>query len=133
MVQRANYLFKSGFGNYNLVRNNCEDFAIYCKTGLLIPDGPGRSGQIAFLVTMFPKIGAKYFLTEESVKENLHKHGVRWYAADIGVRDDVIYVPAEDCGWVADNPTEDDDNGLRDDDDSTHEDDENDLQGDEIK
>ncbi|XP_058224136.1 protein LEAD-SENSITIVE 1-like isoform X1 [Rhododendron vialii] len=49
VVQRANYLFENGFGNYDLVRNNCEDFALYCKTGLLkvVDDGVGRSGQIA--------------------------------------------------------------------------------------
>ncbi|KAF7115094.1 hypothetical protein RHSIM_RhsimUnG0065100 [Rhododendron simsii] len=49
VVRRANYLFENGFGNYDLVRNNCEDFALYCKTGILkiFDDGVGRSGQIA--------------------------------------------------------------------------------------
>ncbi|KAF7115096.1 hypothetical protein RHSIM_RhsimUnG0065000 [Rhododendron simsii] len=58
------------------------------------------------------------------------------YAADIGVRDDVIYVPVEDMdkfhrGLVAGNSTQDDENDLRNDDDSSHEDDENDLEDDE--
>ncbi|KAI3756352.1 hypothetical protein L1987_56172 [Smallanthus sonchifolius] len=36
VIARANYLLQHGFTNYNLIRNNCEDFALYCKTGLLI-------------------------------------------------------------------------------------------------
>ncbi|KAG5539468.1 hypothetical protein RHGRI_019869 [Rhododendron griersonianum] len=40
VVRRANYLFENGFGNYDLVTNNCEHFALYCKTGV------GRSGQV---------------------------------------------------------------------------------------
>ncbi|KAG5539469.1 hypothetical protein RHGRI_019870 [Rhododendron griersonianum] len=68
--------------------------------------------------------------------DSLHKHGVRRYAADIGVRDDVIYVPVEDMdkfhrGLVAGNSTQDEENDLRDEDESSHEDDENDLEDDE--
>ncbi|GAU44118.1 hypothetical protein TSUD_124050 [Trifolium subterraneum] len=37
------YLLENGFGGYNVLKNNCEDFAIYCKTGLLVP----QSGQAA--------------------------------------------------------------------------------------
>lgn len=94
VVQRANYLFENGFGIYHLFRNNCEDFAIYSKTGILTIDekGPGRSGQIASLVKMFPEMGAKYFsTTKEAVKERIRKYGT-----DIGLRDDAIKVPVED-------------------------------------
>ncbi|KAG5539462.1 hypothetical protein RHGRI_019864 [Rhododendron griersonianum] len=28
VLRRANYLLENGFGNYHLVRNNCEDFAL---------------------------------------------------------------------------------------------------------
>ncbi|KAF7115098.1 hypothetical protein RHSIM_RhsimUnG0064900 [Rhododendron simsii] len=66
--------------------NYCEDFALYCKTGLSTVDDKGRSGQIADLVNMLPKkIKAKYF-----------SHCVGRYADDIGVRVDVIKVPVED-------------------------------------
>ncbi|XP_060672868.1 uncharacterized protein LOC132803622 [Ziziphus jujuba] len=40
-----------GYDAYNLINNNCEDFAIHCKTGLPLRTGSiqcGRSGQIAF-------------------------------------------------------------------------------------
>nr|XP_048328572.1 uncharacterized protein LOC107415847 [Ziziphus jujuba var. spinosa] len=40
-----------GYDTYNLINNNCEDFAIHCKTGLSLRTGSikcGRSGQIAF-------------------------------------------------------------------------------------
>ncbi|KAG2284737.1 hypothetical protein Bca52824_055957 [Brassica carinata] len=37
VVARAKFLFsRNGFGEYHLLDNNCEDFAIYCKTGLLV-------------------------------------------------------------------------------------------------
>lgn len=35
-VQRAIYLFENGFGKYDLVVKNCENFANFCKTGILI-------------------------------------------------------------------------------------------------
>lgn len=109
VLRRANYLFENGgFGKYNLFRNNCEDFALYCKTGLLTIDvdkAPGRSGQIADLVKMLPKkIKAKYFS---------NCAGLGRYASDVGVRADVIKVPVEDL--VEDNSTQDDDNATQDD------------------
>ncbi|XP_060672372.1 protein LEAD-SENSITIVE 1-like isoform X1 [Ziziphus jujuba] len=56
VLHRATYLLKKGFGVYNLSENNCEYFAIYCKTGLLVDDNNcvrrsiGRSGQAASLL-----------------------------------------------------------------------------------
>ncbi|GAB2260899.1 hypothetical protein Droror1_Dr00011754 [Drosera rotundifolia] len=32
VIHRAMYLLQNGFGNYDVFENNCEDFAIYCKT-----------------------------------------------------------------------------------------------------
>ncbi|KAG5539437.1 hypothetical protein RHGRI_019842 [Rhododendron griersonianum] len=117
VLHRANYLLENGgFGKYNLFRNNCEDFALYCKTGLLTIDidkASGRSGQIADLVKMLPKkIKAKYFS---------HCVGLGRYGSDVGVRDDVIKVPVEDL--VADNSTQDDENDhLQDNDNATQDD-----------
>ncbi|KAK4798991.1 hypothetical protein SAY86_024356 [Trapa natans] len=53
VVDRAKYLLKNGFGCYNLFKNNCEDFAIYCKTGLLVLDqgAIGQGGQVASIVS----------------------------------------------------------------------------------
>ncbi|KAK6944117.1 LRAT domain [Dillenia turbinata] len=50
---RAKLLLKTGFGCYSLFKNNCEDFAVYCKTGLFIEDeagSVGRSGQSATVI-----------------------------------------------------------------------------------
>nr|VDC86519.1 unnamed protein product [Brassica oleracea] len=46
-VHRARYLLskKNGFGAYDLSKNNCIDFAIYCKTGLIVWSKLGSSGQ----------------------------------------------------------------------------------------
>ncbi|KAH7842118.1 hypothetical protein Vadar_001663 [Vaccinium darrowii] len=73
VVQRANYLFENGFGQYHLVKNNCEDFALYCKTGIWVTcDKVGRSAQIAVYMHKLPG------------------------SYDIGLRKDVIKVPVED-------------------------------------
>jgi len=52
VVHRANYLLNNGFGCYNVFKNNCEDFAIYCKTGLLILNQRtmGQSGQAVSII-----------------------------------------------------------------------------------
>nr|GEW70130.1 hypothetical protein [Tanacetum cinerariifolium] len=48
VIHRAMYLLQNGFGNYTLVLNNCEDFALYCKTSLLGRDWTdgGNSDQV---------------------------------------------------------------------------------------
>ncbi|KAF3433293.1 hypothetical protein FNV43_RR24395 [Rhamnella rubrinervis] len=51
VLHRAACLLEHGFGNYDLLNKNCEDFSIYCKTGLLRihNNRGGISGQIGFL------------------------------------------------------------------------------------
>ncbi|GLJ28063.1 hypothetical protein SUGI_0551010 [Cryptomeria japonica] len=34
IIHRARYLLGHGFGDYSLTDNNCENFAIYCMTGI---------------------------------------------------------------------------------------------------
>ncbi|XP_052113073.1 protein LEAD-SENSITIVE 1 isoform X2 [Arachis duranensis] len=48
IVRRAKYLLEKGFPSYNLFKNNCENFAVYCKTGRVdVEYGEvGQSGQI---------------------------------------------------------------------------------------
>ncbi|PNX71786.1 hypothetical protein L195_g027671 [Trifolium pratense] len=50
VLHRAFYLLENGFGDYHVSKNNCEDFAIYCKTGLRVTaedSSVGGSGQAA--------------------------------------------------------------------------------------
>ncbi|KAF3457639.1 hypothetical protein FNV43_RR02297 [Rhamnella rubrinervis] len=53
VLHRAFYLLEYGFGNYDLLERNCEDFAIYCKTGLVGVGGLGCSGQVNSLLAAF--------------------------------------------------------------------------------
>ncbi|KAI8546159.1 hypothetical protein RHMOL_Rhmol07G0095800 [Rhododendron molle] len=79
VVRSANYLFENGFGNFHLFKNNYEDFALYCKTGLLKIDNKGvvvgRSGQIANYPPWASKIGMKNVIkvpVEEM--DEFHRH-----------------------------------------------------------
>ncbi|VAH07830.1 unnamed protein product [Triticum turgidum subsp. durum] len=68
VVRRAKYLLTNGFRCYSLFKNNCEDFAIYCKTGLLVAEQVMAVGVYC----------------------------VSRYAGDIGNRRDVLKVEVED-------------------------------------
>ncbi|KAG2238810.1 hypothetical protein Bca52824_091981 [Brassica carinata] len=48
VISRAKFLLMiNGFGDYHLFKNNCEDFAMYCKTSLVVGQSYvlGRNGQ----------------------------------------------------------------------------------------
>ncbi|KAK9987339.1 hypothetical protein SO802_032290 [Lithocarpus litseifolius] len=49
VIHRAIYFLRKGFGDYDVIKNNSEDFALCCKTGLeVIPSvSVGQSGQAA--------------------------------------------------------------------------------------
>lgn len=99
------YLLHEGFGNYDVFTNNCEDFALYCKTGLLICDdseASGRSGQVyGVLVAPLAAVLTSPFRLFMSSPVGMTAAGVSWYcfsryATDVGVRGDVIKVEVED-------------------------------------
>jgi len=104
VVHRATYLLENGFGCYNIFKNNCEDFAIYCKTGLLVIDrNPiGRSGQAASILgAPFAAIFSSplRFLTTDITGMTVVAIGMYClsrYAADIGVRRDVSKIAVDD-------------------------------------
>ncbi|GFY81539.1 NC domain-containing protein-like protein [Actinidia rufa] len=113
VIHRAMYLLQNGFGNYDVFQNNCEDFAMYCKTGLLIVDrlGVGRSGQassvigapLAALLSSPLKLLMPSPVGVATVTAGMYC--MSRYATDIGVRSDVIKVAVEDVaknlGWGA--------------------------------
>ncbi|KAL8208096.1 hypothetical protein R6Q57_007508 [Mikania cordata] len=117
VIHRAMYLLQNGFGNYDLFQNNCEDFALYCKTGMLMIDttGLGRSGQasslisapLAALLTSPLKLLISSPVGVATVTAGLYC--MSRYATDIGVRTDVVKVYVEDLavnlGWI-DGPQE---------------------------
>ncbi|KAL8196302.1 hypothetical protein R6Q57_025302 [Mikania cordata] len=105
VINRAIYLWRNGFGKYNVVRNNCEDFALYCKTSLLVTGKPttGGSGQVNSLVnepmkaifsSAIPKIMVS---ASNSVAVTITVGMYYWnrYSTDIGIRDDVDKIHVE--------------------------------------
>ncbi|GMH00391.1 hypothetical protein Nepgr_002230 [Nepenthes gracilis] len=104
VIHRAMHLLQNGFGNYDVFQNNCEDFALYCKTGLLTLDrlGVGRSGQassvigapLAALLSSPLKLLMPSPVGMATVTAGMYC--MSRYATDIGVRSDVIKVAVED-------------------------------------
>lgn len=103
VLHRAFYLLESGFGGYDIFRNNCEDFAMYCKSGLLVieKNAPGRSGQAVSMLFGAP-IAAVLF-SPLSLAVSAGVYCLSRYAVDLGIRQDVVKVPVEDLavnlGW----------------------------------
>ncbi|GAU44117.1 hypothetical protein TSUD_124040 [Trifolium subterraneum] len=102
VLHRAFYLLENGFGDYHVSKNNCEDFAIYCKTGLRVTaedSSVGGSGQAASIVA-----GAKTtfwsalpYLVSSSIgmTVNCGTYFLRRLSSDIGYRSGVTKVPVE--------------------------------------
>lgn len=102
VLYRAQFLLENGFGAYHLFNNNCEDFAIYCKTGFLIFTNisVGRSGQAAsFLAATSAVVSSPLrFLTTSFgglAFVGCGMYCVSRLASDIGVRRDVTKIPVE--------------------------------------
>lgn len=102
VLHRATYLLQNGFGVYHIFKNNCEDFAIYCKTGLLVVTSisVGRSGQAASLLAAATAVVSSplRFLTTSFVGLTAVASGmycISRLVSDIGVRRDVAKVPVE--------------------------------------
>lgn len=104
VIHRAMYLLQNGFGNYDVFKNNCEDFALYCKTGLLVPDQDalGRSGQAASVINAplaaIASSPLKLFMSSPAglVLATAGMYCLTKYVSDIGVRSDVTKVKVEE-------------------------------------
>ncbi|CAK9139647.1 unnamed protein product [Ilex paraguariensis] len=102
VLHRAEFLLLNGFGGYHIFKNNCEDFAIYCKTGLLVftSVSVGRSGQAAsYLAAASAVVSSplRFLTTSFSglAVVNCAIYCVSRFVSDIGVRRDVIRIPVE--------------------------------------
>ncbi|CAO2838336.1 unnamed protein product [Amaranthus hypochondriacus] len=102
VLSRASFLLEKGFGGYNIFKNNCEDFAIYCKTGLLVVTdiSVGRSGQATSFVAAVSAVVSsplRFLTTSFSglAAVGCGMYCVSRYVSDIGVRRDVMKVPVE--------------------------------------
>ena len=102
VTHRATFLLENGFGDYNVFKNNCEDFSVYCKTGLLVTTvlSVGRSGQAASLFAAVSTVVSSPLRHLIAGYTGLTVFGYGWYcvnryASDIGVRRDVARVPVE--------------------------------------
>ncbi|KAK4480024.1 hypothetical protein RD792_013081 [Penstemon davidsonii] len=102
VLHRAKYLLQNGFGVYHIFKNNCEDFAIYCKTGLLVFTtlSVGRSGQAASILAAASAVVSSplRFLTTGFGGLTVVGCGIYCVSrivSDIGMRRDVIKIPVE--------------------------------------
>ncbi|XP_047340449.1 protein LEAD-SENSITIVE 1-like [Impatiens glandulifera] len=113
VIHRSMYLLQNGYRNYDVFSNNCEDFALYCKTGLLTLDriGVGKSGQASSVVGALVSSPVQFFMPSfiGVATVTIGMYCMSRYANDIGVRSDVIKVAVEDLavnlGWVSHEET----------------------------
>ncbi|KAJ1384789.1 LRAT-like domain [Sesbania bispinosa] len=105
VVHRAKYLLENenGFGCYNVFKKNYEDFAIYCKTGLLqlVDQGRiGQSGQAGSVIGLEGSLAAaviSYYVVTNvyGVAATIGVYCASRYIGDIGNRKDVVAVEVE--------------------------------------
>ena len=106
VIHRAFYFLKKGFGVYHVMKNNCEDFALCCKTGLKVISTVkvGQSGQAATFQAatgVFLSLAclSPFGYAATSVASLVATYGtysVKRYINDIGVRRDVERVVLEE-------------------------------------
>ncbi|XP_042512394.1 protein LEAD-SENSITIVE 1-like [Macadamia integrifolia] len=94
----------SGFRSYNVFESNCEDFAIYCKTSLLVVEqgAIGHSGQATSIIggSVSAILATPLCLLTTNVY-GIVATGIGLYcriryATDIGMRKEVEKVAVED-------------------------------------
>ena len=102
VIHRATFLLQHGFGVYQIFKNNCEDFAIYCKTGLLVftNTSVGLSGQAVALFAIISAIISSplRFLTTGFTGLAVigwAMFSVSRLVSDLAIRRDVIKVSVE--------------------------------------
>ncbi|CAM8959663.1 unnamed protein product [Rhodiola kirilowii] len=102
VLHRASFLLENGFGVYHIFKNNCEDFAVYCKTGLLVSTSisVGRSGQAASFVAFATTVVSSPLRFLTTSFGGLAVVGAGMYCvsrlvSDMGVRRDVVKVEVE--------------------------------------
>ncbi|XP_075085904.1 protein LEAD-SENSITIVE 1-like [Nicotiana tabacum] len=99
VLHRAELLLSNGFGDYHLFKNNCEDFAIYCKTGYVILGKPvGCSGQVGGVVASVAALScvcAYSFMCPSLAPIGLGTYCISRYLSDIGVRKEAEKIAVE--------------------------------------
>ncbi|OIT39131.1 PREDICTED: uncharacterized protein LOC109238505 [Nicotiana attenuata] len=99
VLHRAEFLLSNGFGDYKLFKNNCEDFAIYCKTGyVILGKAVGRSGQVGGVVASVAALSCvcAYSVMSPSLAPiGLGTYCISRYLADIGVRKDAVKIAVQ--------------------------------------
>ncbi|KAI7753413.1 hypothetical protein M8C21_022800, partial [Ambrosia artemisiifolia] len=98
VIHRAIYLYENGYGKYDLTNNNCEDFALYCKTGLWSTDkkyqGRSSQGNMIHRTSKDKKdndFGKRLLQITTAIPRSFSKRDDK----DLGIRTDVVKVPVE--------------------------------------
>ncbi|KAL8546103.1 hypothetical protein ACS0TY_005994 [Phlomoides rotata] len=110
VIHRAMYLLRNGFVKYDLFTNNCEDFALYCKTGLLVyghgQTDLGSSGQAASAVGVpvaaFLYLSLRLLIPSPVVfgAATALNYTLNRYVTDIGVRTDTCKVDVQNIAQL---------------------------------
>ncbi|KAL7189167.1 hypothetical protein ACSBR1_038937 [Camellia fascicularis] len=100
VIHKAMYLLQHGFRDYNVMRNNCEHFAMYCKTGLVcIIGGSGQAFVFQVPILASWQVVIKWLVSGAgmgtTIAVSTGTYFVSRYCNDLGIRVDVMKVPVE--------------------------------------
>ena len=99
VMHRTMYLYENGYGKYDLMNDNCEDFALYCKTGLWSTDkgSQGRSSQANMVrPTRHAKKDRDLVERITQIATSIPRSFSKRENKDLGHRTDVVKVPVEE-------------------------------------
>ncbi|GMY24548.1 protein LEAD-SENSITIVE 1 [Fagus crenata] len=112
VIHRASYLLQHGFGVYHICKNNCENFAIYCKTGLVestinCVGGSGQAESFVSAANVIVDLSSSLYLSTgfsglvagvagvAAIPVGIGMYCVNRLVSDLRVRRDVTKVPVE--------------------------------------
>ncbi|KAL3812931.1 hypothetical protein ACJIZ3_014199 [Penstemon smallii] len=101
VVKRAMDLLDHGFGEFVLLENNCEDFALYCKTGRFKITGSSQVSSFARVPTI--AAAGFFFSGPVALATAAATYSFGRYSDDSCYRDHGVEVPVEELAMFRAN------------------------------
>ncbi|PWA67933.1 endopeptidase, NLPC/P60 domain, LRAT-like domain protein [Artemisia annua] len=107
VMHRTVYLYENGYEKYDFMNDNCEDFALYCKTDLWSTDkrSQGRSSQANMVhPTRHAKKDKDLVERITQIATSIPRSFSKRENRDLGYRKDVVKAPVEELSSFRRSP-----------------------------